>query len=258
MKRGPPPMKGFDIAIPIALLRGRVMMFQLLPDHVCNFTITGNGVFALVRLMSATRLHASIEEIAWEYSGAIAGLGTLPFGGPVSRELWLYSRYKTMRFFRLTEAGLVEIDSCGFLFVNGKPVTVLPVIPAANPMRSGPVVPVPGSPLPSAPAITGPPGSRPHDPKSPIIRLLKKKKAGTKPESGKNNSAGPIESIDEVFKKGCADKKPATANNPVPASEPAAPAGKPVADSQMGLLCEGSSIIERDHVPVSGTSGGEK
>ena len=255
MKRGPPPVKGFDIAIPIALMRGRVMRFQQVPDYVCDFTITGNGIFALVRLMSATRLHASIAEIARNYSNAVSGLSTIPFGGPVSRELWLYSRYGTLRFFRVAEAGLIEIDGCGFLFVNGKPVNALPEIPGASPLPSGPAVPVLGNPFPEAPAVTGLSVPGPQNLKNPITRWLKKKNAGKKPEPGENDPTGPI---DPLFKKDCGHKNPAPAKNPVPAPEPVAPVGEPVADGRTGVSCEGFSVGERDHVPVSGKSGGEK
>jgi hypothetical protein len=255
MKRGPPPARGFDIAIPIGLIRGRVMLFQPLPDHVCDFTITGNGIFALVRLMSATRLHASITEITREYSDAIAGLLTIPFGGPVSRELWLYSRYGTMRFFRVAEAGLVEIDCYGFLFVNGKPVITLPAIPCVSPCPSGQAVTGPGDSAPAGLAVTGPPGSGPMNPKSPIIRWLKKKNASKKPGPEENDPIGPI---NPVLKKDCAHKKPAAARNQVPAIEVVTQIREPVADDLTGLACEGSPVGDRDRVPASGKSVGEK
>ena len=88
--------------------------------------------------MMILRLHATIAEITIEYAAAVHGLCTIPFGGPVSRELWLYTRHGTLRFFRVTEAGLVEIDSFGFPFVNGKPVTMLPAFPGANLLPTGP------------------------------------------------------------------------------------------------------------------------
>ena len=185
MKRGPPPAKGFDVAIPVALMRGDVMLFQRSPENVCDFTIAGNGILAMVRLMMILRLHAPIAEIAIEYAAAVHELSTIPFGGPVSRELWLYTRHGTLRFFRVTETGLVEIDSFGFPFVNGKPVTMLPAFPGANLLPTGPVAPgQPGAGDGTAQA-TGPavgpalPGGL--DPKSPIARWLVKKNAGKKP-----------------------------------------------------------------------------
>ena len=254
MKRGPPPIKGFDIALPIALVRGRVMLFQPLPDHVCDFTITGNGIIALVRLMTATRLHASIAEITHEYSGAIAGLSTIPFGGPVSRELWLYSRYGTLRFFRVAEVGLVEIDCHGFLFVSGKPVTELPEIPAANRIPSGPTIPVLSTSMPAAPVAAVPPGSNHYNPKSPIIRWLKKKNAGKNPALGENDLISPI---NPAFKKDCVHKKSAADRNPVPAIGPVAPVGVSAADRRADISSNGSSVGQPDPLPELGTPGEE-
>jgi hypothetical protein len=251
MKRGPPPAKGFDIALPIALMRGRVMQFQPLPDHVCNFTITGNGIFALVRLMSATRLHAAIAEIDWIYTDAITGLCSIPFGGPVSRELWLYSRYGTMRFFRLLETGLIEIDCHGFPFINGKPVVALPTSPGPDPFPSGLAVPVPGSPVPAAPAATGLPDPGPYDPKSPIIRGLERKNAEKKPEPGVNDP------IDLGVKKDPAHKKPAAMKNQVPVVETVIPIREMVANSPAGSSCNELSARRPDHISSPGKAGDE-
>ena len=212
MRRGPPPAKGFDVAIPVALMRGDVMLFQRSPGNVCDFTIAGNGILAMVRLMMILRLHATIAEITIEYAAAVHGLCTIPFGGPVSRELWLYTRHGTLRFFRVTEAGLVEIDSFGFPFVNWTPVTMLPAFPGANLLPTGPVAPgQPGAGAGTAPAPR--PAGRPAlpgglDPKSPIARWLAKKNAGKKPgdqraaadrtdpaDPGKNSGTGRLQLV---------------------------------------------------------------
>lgn len=199
MSRGPPPDKGFEAALPVALMRGRVMFFRQSHDGVCDFMIAGNGILALVRLMMAQRIRAPIMEIARDYSDAVDGLYTIPFGGPVSRELWLCSRYGTLRFFRLAETGLIEIDACGFAFVNGRPVTILSVPPVANPSPAG-TGPggaiVPGLSLPpSLPAGPGSPAAGSMDPRSPIIRWLKKEKCrqkagGRKERFGRSVRAG--------------------------------------------------------------------
>lgn len=250
MKRGPPPTKGFNIAIPIAMGRGSVMLFQLLPNHVCDFTITSNGIFALVRIVAGTRLHANIAEISWKYSGAITGLCTIPFGGPVSRELWLYSRYGTMRFFRVLETGLVEIDCHGFSFVNGKPVVALPAIPGANPCPYGPTIPVPAMPV-----INGLPNPGPDDSKSPIIRWLRKKNAGKKPEPDENNPTG---LIDPSSNTTCPHKKPAANRNGIPADIPVVPSGEPVAAGSRGLSREDTPVNNRDSTTVMRRPEGTK
>jgi hypothetical protein len=166
MRRGPEPKKGFDVAIPAALRRGRVMHFRSSPEYVSNFMIYGNRLVILVCLRLATRIsRATLAEIRVEYTGALAGLCTVPSGGPVSRELWLYSRHGAMRFFRAGDAGLEEIDRDGVPFVNGKPVGVLPAV------QDNPPPPAP------APVEGVPPGPGGADPRSPIIRWLKKMNA---------------------------------------------------------------------------------
>jgi len=222
MRRGPPPAKGFDVAIPVALMRGDVMLFQRSPGNVCDFTIAGNGILAMVRLMMILRLHATIAEITIEYATAVHGLCTIPFGGPVSRELWLYTRYGTLRFFRVTEAGLVEIDCFGFPFVNGRSVTMLPAFPGANLPPAGPAAA--GQPGAGAGTARGPgPGGRPAlpgglDPKSPIVRWLVKKNAGKKQDdqsaaAGRTDPAGPERNTGEEMVQ------------PVPAGQQIPPAG---------------------------------
>ncbi|MDP2797889.1 MAG: hypothetical protein Q8N94_10325 [Methanoregula sp.] len=259
MSRGPPPARGFDVAIPVALMRGRVMRFLPSHDHVCDFTIAGNGILALVRLMMATRLHAPIAEITRVYSDAVNGLCAIPFGGPVSRELWLYSRYGMLRFFRLAETGLIEIDGYGFPFVNGRPVIILSAPPVTNPSSASPATPgeiVPGlcSLPPSLPAVTAAPGPGPLDPRSPIIRWLKKKKNDRKPV---DETKDPIDQADTAITADRENEKPAAGGTHVPATGAVAPAGKLVAADQAGSPDEGSSVGEPDPLSEPGKTGGE-
>jgi hypothetical protein len=156
MKSGPEPVKGFEAAIPVALRRGRVMQFRSSPAYVSSFMFFGNGLLVLVSLRLARKLfHATLAEIGLEYADAIAGLRTIPCGGPVSRELWLYSRYGALRFFRIREDGsLAEIDREGVPFVDGKPAG--PAEPATG--AAGPAVPAPAAGLPGDPGSADPPG----------------------------------------------------------------------------------------------------
>jgi hypothetical protein len=164
MRRGPEPEKGYEAAIPVALRRGRLMRFRSSPSYVSNFLFYGNGLLVLVCLRLAKRLsRATIAEISAEYADAIAGLCTIPCGGPVSRELWLYSRHGALRFFRLGSDGdLEEIDRDGLPFVNGKPI--VPVEPASGATR--PAAPAPAAGLPGYPCSANPPGH--------VLRFLKK------------------------------------------------------------------------------------
>ncbi|MEI7857905.1 MAG: hypothetical protein WCH85_10435 [Methanomicrobiales archaeon] len=256
MSRGPPPARGFDVAIPVALMRGRVMQFQPSQDHICDFSIAGNGILALVRLMMAPRLHAPIAEIIRDYSDAINGLCAIPFGGPISRELWLYSRYGILRFFRLIETGLIEIDGYGFPFVNGRPVIILSVPPVANPAPASPGEIVPGlSSLPSSlPIVNGATGPGSLDPRNPIIRWLKKKKIGRKP-AGENED--PNDQPNTAIIADREKEKPAAGGKHVPATGAVAPAEKPVAADPAGSPDKGSTAREKYPSSEPGKPGSE-
>jgi hypothetical protein len=130
--------------------------------NLAEFLITGNGWFVMVRVRLARRIYASIAEIEAEFSDTIAGLRLVSRCGPVSCELWLYSRYGTLRHFRVEDAGLVEIDCYGPLPVREKPaVTGTPSCGEKNPAPNGAVA--------AGPAV---PGSA--DTRGPILRWLVK------------------------------------------------------------------------------------
>jgi len=175
MKRGPEPVKGYDAAIPAALRRGRVMRFRSSPEYAGNFLFYGNGLLVLVCLRLARRLsRATLAEISADFPEAIAGLSTVPCGGPVSRELWLYSRHGALRFFRVGGDGcLEEIDRDGMAFVDGKPLSKS--LPA--PDNTGLSASAPVSGIQSGQGSTGTPGH--------IIRWLKKMECHEKNRPGR-------------------------------------------------------------------------
>ena len=212
MKRGPEPVKGYDAAIPVALRRGRVMHFRSSPSYVSGFLFYGNGLLVLVSLRLARRLfHATLAGISAEYADAIAGLCTLPCGGPVSRELWLYSRYGALRFFRVGDNGsLVEIDRDGVPFVDGKPVVASQPAPIDA-----------GSPAP-APVCSVPAGSGSIDPRSPIVRWLAKRNAMKKTGA---DGAGPTGAVNPGKIPHAVSRGPDSGSLPgEPGSFPPAPA----------------------------------
>jgi len=179
MKRGPEPVKGLDAAIPAALRRGRVIRFRSSPEYAGNFLFYGNGLLVMVCLRLAVRLsRATLAEIRADYAGAIAGLCTVPCGGPVSRELWLYTRHGKLRFFRVCEnGGLEEIDRDGVPFADGKPVGTIRPAPGDA-----------GSPAP-APAAGIPAGTGSIDPPDHILRWLEKRNAMNTQEAGRDAGA---------------------------------------------------------------------
>jgi hypothetical protein len=159
--------------MPAALMRGRVMRFLLAPYYICDIMIVEDGRLSLVRIRLAGKLRAGIAELGIGFSDSIVELGKVPCGGPVSRELWLYNRHGSLRFFRITDTGLVEIDRYGMLFVDGKPV-------AANPAPA-----VDGNSSQFSPAETGQIRSAEDEPHLAIIRWMAKREAKEDPAGGK-------------------------------------------------------------------------
>jgi len=163
VRRGPKISQGFELAIPFALRRGHVMVFMATLLNLAEFLITGNGLFVLVRVRLARRIRAGIADIESEFADAIAGLRLVPRTGPVSCELWLYSKHGILRHFRVLDTRLVEIDS------YGTPLDQLK--PAAGPaLMTNPAGALPGP----APAGTAGGVEAGIDPKSPIVRWLKR------------------------------------------------------------------------------------
>jgi hypothetical protein len=107
MKRGPSPTRA---AIPFALKLGQPMLFLPSPACPVDFMIAAPGYLGLIRLRLTEKKNATLAEIAKEYSRQIAELSALPRGGPVSYELWLYTRHGGLRFFSVTATGIIEID----------------------------------------------------------------------------------------------------------------------------------------------------
>jgi hypothetical protein len=105
--------RGIAFAIPFALRRGYVNVFVPSILNIGEFLITGNGLFILVSVRFARKFSASIAEIEAGFTDAINCLRQVPRNGPVSCELWIYSRYGTLRHLRIGDTGLVEIDCYG-------------------------------------------------------------------------------------------------------------------------------------------------
>jgi hypothetical protein len=110
MKRGPSPTRGLKAAIPFAHKLGQPMLFLPSPACPVDFMIAAPGYLGLIRLRLTEKKNATLAEIAKEYSRQIAEISALPRGGPVSYELWLYTRHGGLRFFSVTATGIIEID----------------------------------------------------------------------------------------------------------------------------------------------------
>ncbi len=113
MTRGPESVTGFAAALPVARRRGHVDLFRHGQGSRAEFLIAGSVLVVIVRLRRATCLHGAVADIAAAFREAIDDLRQYPAGGPVSRELWLFSRYGVLRFFRVEESVITEIGPDG-------------------------------------------------------------------------------------------------------------------------------------------------
>jgi hypothetical protein len=97
------------------------MFFMTSPYYAADFVIAGDGYLGIIRLRLSEKIRATLPEIQRNYSGSVAELASLPRGGPVCYELWLYSRYGKLRFFHITETGLEELDRSSIVSRRMKP-----------------------------------------------------------------------------------------------------------------------------------------
>ncbi|MFA4861293.1 hypothetical protein [Methanoregula sp.] len=135
MNRGPLPAIGLDAALPFARARGQVTLFQRSPGTTGHMMIAGSGCLTVVTIQKAPRLHETLAEVERDYYDVLARIRIVPGGGPVSRELWLYSRYGVLRFFRVEDQGIVELSSDGRILVTlpAGPAVTRPAAPPARP-----------------------------------------------------------------------------------------------------------------------------
>lgn len=121
MKRGRPSTTGINDAVTIAKKRGCVMRVMYAPDSVCDFFIRTVTHVAFVRLIRIEKIVAPASEIERERREIIAELRLFPQSLQIKRELWVYNKYGTYRFFRLSDDGLEEIPQSGELAKSGEP-----------------------------------------------------------------------------------------------------------------------------------------
>ncbi|MDD5143048.1 hypothetical protein [Methanoregula sp.] len=121
MKRGRPSTTGINDAVAIAKKRGCVMRVTYSSDSVCDFFIRTVTHVTFVRLIRIEKIIAPASEIEHKYREIIAELRLFPQSLQIKRELWVYNKYGTYRFFRLTDDGLEESQQSGEPAKNGEP-----------------------------------------------------------------------------------------------------------------------------------------
>lgn len=107
------PRRALPDALPIANRRGKAQLAESGPENMYHFTIVSPGMVAFVRVKFIPRILSAPVDIVAEFRDAIQRLRTIVQDSVISRELWVRSKHGTWRFFRVTDAGIVEIDKEG-------------------------------------------------------------------------------------------------------------------------------------------------
>ena len=119
MSRGPIPKKAFDAALAAARVRGLVSLCQRSRESVCDIVIHAPGLTIDAIVRRCRRLHgplAEMEHLFWE---SLARLRLMPEDPCRSREFWACSPFGILRFFWVTNTGLLELDSSGRPLATG-------------------------------------------------------------------------------------------------------------------------------------------
>ena len=118
MSRGPLPKKAIAAALVAARARGLVSLCHRSRESVCDIVIHAKSVTIDAMIRRCRRLHCSLAEMEYQFEEALARLRLMPEDPCRSRELWACSPYGVLRFFRVLNDGLVELDSTGRLLTG--------------------------------------------------------------------------------------------------------------------------------------------
>jgi len=113
MSRGLPPKKALQAAYMIARLRVQMIFFRQDTDALGDFMIIGPEGIIVVRVRRTRQLHGTLTAVEVQQREALTLLRSAVLIPEISRELWLWCPYGAMRFFRLAEKGLAEVDRHG-------------------------------------------------------------------------------------------------------------------------------------------------
>lgn len=113
MSHGPRSEKAFEAAIPVARMRGEVMFFERRPGSCFDLMACGPAGPSAIRSERALRIHGSPTQIAADHAGTIDRMNAAALPPGISRELWLWCPWGTMRFFRIEGAAITELDMLG-------------------------------------------------------------------------------------------------------------------------------------------------
>ena len=133
MTRGRHPVRALEKAGAIAKERGLVQYYERGPDMLADFTITGPGIHAPVKIKRMQYIRCTMRWLEREAAAWIAGLKMYPSSKEISREIWIYSPEYFWRFFRVCDTGLVELGRDGVPLPLKSPAPRPGVTPGTRP-----------------------------------------------------------------------------------------------------------------------------
>ena len=101
--------KSLNEALRIARTRGVVLKIQQEPESPGDLMVLNGMQGSLVRVKRTLRLHCTLQETEAHFADAIKKLRSVPVPAGIRRELWVWSRYRTWRFFVVVERGIEEL-----------------------------------------------------------------------------------------------------------------------------------------------------
>ena len=113
VSRGRPPSNGIDAALPIARARGRVLEIVQNGDTPAMFVVIADGKVYFIYIKRADPFRVTPADMEVENRGTLAIIRSLPHSADIVREFWPYSKYGSLRFFRVEESWLLEIGRDG-------------------------------------------------------------------------------------------------------------------------------------------------
>ena len=121
MTRGRPPQKALDEALPIAQVRGDLLLFLDEPAFDCDYLFLATDRLCIVRVKRTRHLWCTPGQMEVQCCEAIQQFRHLTAPAFISREIWFWSPYSVFRFFRIEDAGLVELDRDGKVLATPRP-----------------------------------------------------------------------------------------------------------------------------------------
>ena len=121
MTRGRPPQKALDDAVPIAKARGRLMQFVDEAAFECDSMFLSADRLCCVWVKRTRHHWCTPEGMEAQCSEAVIKYRQIPAPAFLSLEIWFWSPYGIFRFFRIEDAGLVELDRDGKVLMAPTP-----------------------------------------------------------------------------------------------------------------------------------------